>query len=155
MKLTELIDEGHVALELPADGPEDALQVISERPAVDLGISARKIASALSEREGLGSTSVGDGFAIPHCKLDGLRQISVWLARLAGGGVEFGSADGRPVRFLVVVLSPPDQPAAHLQILSQVARILKRSEVRARLLEAPTGGEVLDVVREAAAAEGI
>jgi PTS system nitrogen regulatory IIA component len=153
--LTGLIDQRHVALGIAADGPEAALRSISEAAADETGIPVRKISGALQERERLGSTSVGDGFAIPHCKLDGLRDISVWLARLQPPGVQFEASDDRPVRFFVVVLSPPDKPAAHLQILSQVARILKRSEVRQRLLEAADAAEVLEIVHEAATMEGL
>jgi mannitol/fructose-specific phosphotransferase system IIA component (Ntr-type) len=154
VKLTELIDEGHVALGVTATGPDDVLRVIAEDPAEGVGMPIGKIAAALEEREQLGSTSVGGGFAIPHCKLDGLKKVSVWLARLSGPGVDFGAADGAPVCFFFVVLSPPDQPAAHLQILSQVARILKRSEVRDALLVAGDTAEVLDIVLAAASAEG-
>ena len=155
MHLTGLIDQRHVALGIEADGPEAALRTISSAAADEIGIPVRKIAQALEEREQLGSTSVGDGFAIPHCKLDGLREISVWLARLEEPGVDFAASDDQPVRFFVVVLSPPDKPAAHLQILSQVARILKRSEVRQRLLKAADADEVLAIVHEAAASEGL
>ncbi len=155
MKLTELVDQGHVDLDLTTDGPETVLRTIAQRPAADLSMPVDKVATALEEREQLGSTSVGGGFAIPHCKIDGLKRVSVWLARLSDEGVEFGAVDGDPVRFFFVVLSPPDQPAAHLQILSQVARILKRETVRRDLLAAGDTDTVLEIVHAAAETEGM
>jgi len=155
VKLTELVDQGHVDLDLTTDGPGTVLRTIAQRPAADLAIPVDKVASALEDREELGSTSVGGGFAIPHSKLDGLKRVAVWLARLEGDGVEFGAVDGNPVRFFFVVLSPPDQPAAHLQVLSQVARILKHEKVRSDLLAAGDTDTVLEILHGAAAAEGM
>ena len=89
---------------------------------------------ALLERERLGSTSVG--WRVCHSPLQDRRsragRRSRWL-RFADP-VEFGAPDDDPVRFFFVVLSPPDQPAAHLQVLSQIARILKREDLRSELL---------------------
>src|SRR5947209_4253978 len=51
----------------------------------------------LAEREELGSTAVGAGVAIPHCKLPGLSREVVAVA-VSPRGVDFGAADGRPVR---------------------------------------------------------
>lgn len=155
MKLTELIDEGHVDLDLTTEGPDTVLRTIAQRPAAHLAVPVDRVAAALEDREQLGSTSVGGGFAIPHCKLDGMKRVLVWLARLEGAGVQFGAADAEPVRFFFVVLSPPDQPAAHLQVLSQVARILKREKVRNDLLAADDTKDVLGIVQAAADAEGM
>ena len=154
MKLLELIDNQHVTLDLEVGGDEGVLDVISEAPSKFLGMERARITKALAEREALGSTSVGDGFAIPHCKLDGLKTVSVWIARLAED-VEFGALDGIGVRFLAVVLSPPDQPAAHLQVLSQVARVLKRREVRERLMNAADADALIAEIGAASAQEGL
>jgi mannitol/fructose-specific phosphotransferase system IIA component (Ntr-type) len=59
------------------------------------------------------------------------------------------------VRFLFVVFSPADQPAAHLKILSQIARILKREDLRHELLAASDPDQVIAALRRAADAEGL
>jgi mannitol/fructose-specific phosphotransferase system IIA component (Ntr-type) len=69
--------------------------------------------------------------------------------------VPFGGDGHDPVRFVFVVLSPPDQPAAHLQVLSQIARVLKRQDLRAELLLAADAEEVAGAIRRAAEAEGL
>jgi mannitol/fructose-specific phosphotransferase system IIA component (Ntr-type) len=107
------------------------------------------------EREELGSTSVGNGFAIPHCKLATLDAIVVALARFTDG-VDFGnSGKHEPVRFFFVVLSPPDQPTEHLQVLSQIARILKSTELREQLLKASKPADVVASIQRAADLEGL
>lgn len=154
MKLLQLIVPDRVYVGLHATDREEALGELGKRIAAAAGTPSNVILSALLERERLGSTSVGDGFAIPHCKCPGLHDIIVALGRL-DQAVDFGGSAGQPVRFLFVVLSPPDQPAAHLQVLSQIARVLKRKDVRRRLMEAHDPSQIIEVIRTAAEAEGM
>lgn len=154
MKLLQLIVPDRVYTGLQARSREEALRQLAERIAPAADSSADIIVESLLDRERLGSTSVGDGFAIPHCKCPGLKDIVVAVGRFEDG-VDFSGSDGEPVRFLFVVLSPPDQPAVHLQVLSQIARVLKRKEVRRRLLDAGDAHQILEVIRSAAEAEGM
>jgi mannitol/fructose-specific phosphotransferase system IIA component (Ntr-type) len=154
MKTHKLIEPGNVFLDLEADNVQSALTAVAGTfaPSLDLGVD--EVVKALLEREALGSTSVGDGFAIPHCKIHGLNRIAIALARLKSG-VEFGGDDGTRVSFLFVVLSPPDQPAAHLQVLSQIARVLKRQDLRTELLVAKDQAAVADAICRTADSEGL
>ena len=154
MKIHKLIEPENVYLDLRATGVESALTAVAEVFAPTLGLASPAVVESLLDRESLGSTSVGDGFAIPHCKTQGLGQIAIALARFADQ-VPF-DRDGRdPVRFVFVVLSPPDQPAAHLQVLSQIARVLKRRDLRSELLSASDADGVAGAICRAAEAEGL
>ena len=154
MKIHKLIAPDNVYIELAADDVESALAAVADVFAPKLGLDPEDVVGSLLEREGLGSTSVGDGFAIPHCKTQGLRHIAIALVRFTEP-VSFGGDGHDPVRFAFVVLSPPDQPAAHLQVLSQIARVLKRQDLRAELLLAADAEEVAGAIRRAAEAEGL
>jgi mannitol/fructose-specific phosphotransferase system IIA component (Ntr-type) len=154
MKIHQHIKADHVHLDLEARELVRALEVVAELVAPELGVDADVVVRELLEREKLGSTSVGDGFAIPHCKIPALREIAVYLARFVEP-VAFDAPESTGVSFFFVVLSPPDQPAAHLQVLSQIARILKRSELRSELLVAPDVEEVIGTLQRAAEAEGL
>ena len=154
MKIQDLVEAEDIYLDLEASELRPALEAVAKRIAARSDVEARSVVDGLLERERLGSTSVGDCFAIPHCKIDRLDEIRVFLARFVSP-IPFTASDGEQVRFLFVVLSPPDQPAAHLKVLSQIARLLKRTEVRRRLLDAPDGEEVLGVLGQAAEAEGL
>lgn len=154
MKLQQLTEPERIFLGLEVEDGDQALTKLGELLSEQLGVSQEKIVGALMERERLGSTGVGDGFAIPHCKLAGIKEIVVAIARFENG-VDFHAPDGKPVRLMFVVLSPPDQPAAHLQVLSQIARVLKRKEIRQRLMEAEDTAAMARVVHESAEAEGL
>ena len=85
---------------------------------------ADELYDSLVEREGLGSTGVGFGVAIPHCKMDGLEQVVMAVALLKKG-IDFGAPDGAPVRLFFLVISPSHSPAAHLQCLAAISRWVK------------------------------
>ena len=154
MKIHKLIAPGNIFLDLEADDVTSTLTAAAEVFAPTLGLDGDEVLKALLEREALGSTSVGDGFAIPHCKIQGLNQIAIALVRLKTG-VDFGGKDSEPVSFLFVVLSAPDQPAAHLQVLSQIARVLKRADLRTELLVAEDREAVADAIYRTASSEGL
>jgi len=154
MKITNIIDTGQVQLDLEGNEIEGALEAVADWVAPEIGLEPKVVVDSLLERERLGSTTVGDGFAIPHSKVAELDEIAVFLARFVGP-VAFGPPDADPVRFLFVVLSPPDQPAAHLQVLSQIARVLKRAELRSQLMNASNPDDVVAAIREAATTEGL
>ena len=154
MKFQEIISSEHIHLDVEARDPVLALHQAAETFEGEIEIKTETIVKALVEREHLGSTSVGGGFAIPHCKIDGLDRLVVSLVRFSEP-VDFGAPDDEPVRFFFSVLSPPDQPAAHLQVLSQIARILKRQELRDRLMSAQDSDEVVATIKAAAEAEGL
>ena len=154
MKIQKLIEPDNIFLDLAATDVESALAAVAEPFAPTLGLEPGKVVESLLERERLGSTSVGDGFAIPHCKVQGLHEIALALGRFPRA-VAFGSDNSDPVAFVFVVLSPLDQPAAHLQVLSQIARVLKRKELRSEILAAADAEEVSDAIRRTAELEGL
>lgn len=155
MKIRDAVKPELVFLDLEAEDADQALAVIARHLGGSASLDADMVFEALKEREKLGSTSVGNGFAIPHCKLARLEAVVVALARVKNG-VAFGDGKNHePVRFFFVVLSPPDQPAEHLQVLSQIARALKNNELRAQLLEVADSTEVVSSIQRAAELEGL
>jgi nitrogen PTS system EIIA component len=89
-----------------------------------VGRNAGELFRELWDREQLGSTGIGNGIAIPHCKVAGLKKPLVALG-LVPAGVDFGAADGQPAVLFVLVISPSESPAAHLQALALVSRWIK------------------------------
>lgn len=87
----------------------------------------------LVEREELGSTAIGSGVAIPHCKMENLRRVEVAIG-LSREGVEFESEDGKPVQLFFLVISPADSPAAHLRSLAAISKWVKADRHVERLL---------------------
>ncbi|HWP35278.1 MAG TPA: PTS sugar transporter subunit IIA, partial [Thermodesulfobacteriota bacterium] len=101
----------------------------------DPAIEPARLLGALLERERIGSTGVGEGVAIPHAKLAGVRRLVGAFAR-SRGGIEFGAVDGRPCRLFFLLVAPEDAASDHLRALARVAKLMRDPEVRRRLLEA-------------------
>lgn len=145
MKIQTLIDPTDVYLDLEPSTLVEALTMVSELAAPTLGLASGVIAQGLLDRESLGSTAVGGGFAIPHCKIRGIKNIVILLARFCQP-VAFNGPQGEAVRFVFVVLSPPDHPAVHLQVLSQIARTLKNEDIRKDLMGVDDEEEAVSIL---------
>jgi nitrogen PTS system EIIA component len=132
---------------LQAGDPAGVLRELAERLAAAGAVAtAGPLFERLWEREQLGSTAIGRGIAIPHCKLDGLPRVLVAVG-LAPLGVDFGAADGQPVRLFFVVVSPSRSPAEHLQSLAAISRWVKSDGRVERLLQAERPSEVVELLR--------
>jgi len=102
----------------------------------------------LTRREMLGSTAIGDGVAIPHCKLKGVKDPVILLG-VSRKGVDFGSMDGQPSRLFFTIITSPDDPSLNLQILAAIARLVRSAAtLPGRILDARTPGAIIGVVRE-------
>ena len=100
------------------------------------------ILTALVEREGKMSTGMQLGVAIPHAKTSAVKGLVTAVA-LSPEGVDFESLDGQPSRIFVVTVSPPSDVGTHIRFLADISRQLSSEHVRAKLLEAKTGTEMV------------
>ncbi|ACV68883.1 PTS sugar transporter subunit IIA [Desulfohalobium retbaense] len=91
--------------------------------------------AVLLEREGLGSTGIGDGIAIPHGKLDVLDEVSVVVGRSLPG-VEFDALDQKPCHIFFLVMAPEHVAGMHLRILATISRTLKDEVFRQSFMQA-------------------
>ena len=147
--LAELTRPGLIFSGLEGTQARPVLREVSERLA-EHGIvdDPETLHRSLMEREELGSTGIGDGVAIPHCKLEGLTEVVVAIG-VSSRGVDFGAVDGRPVRIFFVVISPARAPAAHLQCLASISRWIKAGDHLERLLAAEDPDQIYDLVQKA------
>jgi PTS system nitrogen regulatory IIA component len=135
MNLGSLTEPDLIFPELPGGDAPTVLRAFAERVA-GLGYigDADRLYDKLMEREKLGSTGIGSGVAIPHCKMGGLERAVVAVAATRSP-VEFGAVDGQPVRVFFLVVSPNDAPAIHLQVLAAISKWVKGDRHVPRLLE--------------------
>ena len=111
------------------------------------GLAHASVAASLAAREKLGSTGLGQGIAIPHGRIHGLREALGAFARLRKP-VPFDAPDGKPVDQLFVLLVPEHATDQHLQLLSELAQMFSERTFRERLARAPDAGAVAEVFRD-------
>jgi len=97
------------------------------------GIERGKVFDSLFARERLGSTGLGEGVAIPHGRIKGLKEALAAVIRLAEP-IPFDAPDSQPVRLLVFLLVPEHATEEHLELLSELAELLSDRTIRENLL---------------------
>ena len=105
MDLSDLIDVPAIMPALRANSKKQLLQLLAERAAAITGIPEREVFDTILQRERLGSTGVGNGIAIPHGKLAGVKRITGVFARLETP-VDFEALDDQPVDLVFLLLAP-------------------------------------------------
>lgn len=110
-------------------------------------VSVQRLVEVLWERERLGSTAIGDGIAIPHGKLRGVKSVVAAFGRHPQG-VDFDSLDGGPTRLFFLLVAPEESVGLHLKAIARVSRLLKDPAFRERLLAAADRSELYRLICE-------
>ena len=105
------------------------------------GIARSAVYDALFAREKLGSTGLGQGIAIPHGRIKGLKEARGAFMRLAAP-VQFDAPDGNPVDMIFVLLVPEAATEHHLQLLSELAQMFSDRTFRERIAVAPDADSI-------------
>ena len=130
MLLKDYISEKGVIFAASVSSKKRALELLSESLAKqNPGLTKNKVLDALLAREKLGSTGLGKGIAIPHCRLAEIENIYAAMLKL-DKGVEFESTDGLAVKFLFCMVVPENAADEQLQLLSSLAKLLANDQVR-------------------------
>jgi PTS system nitrogen regulatory IIA component len=132
MDLASLVDPSRVVFGARANNKEQLLLDLASRAAASLNLDPKAIFNALRAREELGSTGLGEGFALPHARIEGLDRLFGMFARLKRP-VHFDSVDAKPVDLVFLLLSPATAQGEHLAALAAVSRHLRDKEFAARL----------------------
>lgn len=147
MRLGSLTRPELIFPDLPATDRPQVLRAFADRVAQrGLVRDAAELYQKLWEREQLGSTGVGSGIAIPHCKLKGLAH-GVVAVGIVPEGVDFEAVDGQPVKVFFLVVSPSESPAEHLQVLAAISRWVKSNRHAEKILALRDPQEVYDFLR--------
>ena len=124
MHLGDFISPDSVVPSLKARTKKQLLQELASRAGRLTGLPERGIFDVLLQRERLGSTGLGQGIAIPHGKIAGLKGIVGIFARLAEP-IDFDAVDGEPVDIVFLLLAPEGAGADHLKALARISRLLR------------------------------
>lgn len=149
MRLSNIIKEKNILLEMKAQKKEEALAELATYLKKQKVINHEKeIIEKLLQRETLGSTALGEGIAIPHCKAKGIKN-PILMVGISRNGVNFEAPDGKPVKVFFLLITSPDDPSLNLQILALIAQLVKKSpELKSKLLAAEDAREALEIIRE-------
>lgn len=144
MKLTDLLTEPCVFIRVPEtrSKPEFLGYLVAQAASRGLIPAEHEgdILTSLVDREGIGSSGIGDGVAVPHCRCGWVPE-PVLLMATAPDGVPFDSVDQEPVRIAAVLIYPETAQRTYVQALAKVARILRNRPLRENLIRAADAAE--------------
>lgn len=139
--IAKLLSVSNVTLDLDASSKKRVFEQAGLLFENNQGIARSQVFDSLFAREKLGSTGLGQGVAIPHGRIKGLKDAVGGFIRLTNP-VAFDAPDGRPVSLLFVLLVPEQATELHLQLLSELAQMFADRSFRERLGQAVSAVEV-------------
>lgn len=140
-QIAHLLDTAQIALDLDVPSKARLFDAVGAMFA-QRGLDAAGIAASLTAREKLGSTGLGQGIAIPHGRIKGLKEARGAFVRLHEP-VAFDAPDGKPVAQVFVLLVPEQATDLHLQLLSELAQMFSERAFRDRLASAKDPHDLL------------
>ena len=144
MKLVDVLKPDAVVADLAGRTAPEVLAELCRPVAGRLGLEPDRLVQVLLDRERLGSTSVGEGVAIPHGRLPGLPALVAAFGR--SPGVDFRAVDGRPVRLFLALFAPENAAGAHVKVLARVSRLFRSAPFREAILAAPDAAAIYQLI---------
>ena len=134
--ISKLLAPSNVVIDLDASSKKRVFEQAGILFENNQGVGRSTVFDSLFAREKLGSTGLGQGVAIPHGRIKGMREaVGAFLRHSAP--VQFDAPDGKPVSLLFVLLVPEQATEHHLQILSELAQMFSDKAFREQLAAAP------------------
>src|SRR6266849_2015866 len=119
MKIKDILTMDRVVYCTSVKSKKKAIELIAQTYAYSLPqLNPNEIFDNIIERERLGSTAIGHGVALPHCRLENLQE-AVGCFILLRNGIQFDAQDKEPVSMLFSLLVPSDAQEVHLHLLGE------------------------------------
>lgn len=147
MELREFFSEDAIQLELQSTSKDDILRELIALLGLDEK-SEGMLFKMLKRRENLGSTGIGRGIAIPHCRSLVVNKLRVAFGRKREG-LDFKAIDDGPVHFFFLIVAPPLEVSnQYLPVLGKIAQFAKEPDVPERLLQISEPAEFMALLAE-------
>jgi len=148
MTITALLSPERIFINAEITSKKRLLEFIAEQISSQFEIAQATLFSNLLDRERLGSTGLGKGFAVPHARLANIEEAVGMFIKL-DQPVNFEAPDNQPVDLVFAIIIPEQATDQHLQILSALARVFSQAEVCAAIRNANTSEEVVKLIDSA------
>src|SRR6476661_6406051 len=146
MELRQFFTEDAIKLELESTTKDDVLKELISLLGLD-DKSEGMLYKMLKRRENLGSTGIGRGIAIPHCRSLVVSKLRVAFGRKSSG-LDFTAIDDNPVNFFLIVAPPLEVSNQYLPVLGKIAQFSKEPDVPDRLLKLKEPSEFMALLNE-------
>lgn len=145
-RIARLLSPSKIVLGLTLSSKKRLFEQVSLLFENEHGLERSKTFESLFQRERLGSTGLGDGVAIPHGRIKGLKETRAALVRLEQP-IAFESPDNQPVGLLIFMLVPENASEEHLELLSELAEMLTDDKIYTGLMKLQTTDEIIALLQ--------
>lgn len=146
MQLSSLLHAENCAAKTKAKSKKRALELVAKLAAETISdVKAEELFQQLVARERLGSTGIGLGIALPHCRYEAIENPTGICMTLANP-IDFDSIDNKAVDVIFAILVPQEANESHLQALAAVAEVLQQKELLENIRRANSAQEILQAI---------
>ncbi len=140
MKLTDVLHKecivNNAKFNTKAEAIKEVARLAKKSPILE-NVDEQEILQGLQARESLGSTGVGKGIAIPHCRLKSVRDFVAGIITIPSG-VDFDALDGQKVRLIIFIVAPEIESNNHVRLLSGISQALLAPKALEKILAEQT-----------------
>ena len=148
ISLTRYLDQRRILLLTEISSKKRVFELLGEILVDGLdNVQAAHVTAELQARERLGTTALGEGVAIPHCRLENIDQIRCAIIKL-DHPVDFDAPDGNDVSIICALVVPNEATEEHLQMLASLAEFLSKPSNRESLRNCKTAQELQEIFTE-------
>ncbi len=145
-RLYEMITKDRI-IDLKGKNKQDALQelvdVIATSPEV---VDKNDFYISIMKREKIMSTGIGIGLAVPHVKIDSVKDFVMAIGRKKDG-IDFDSLDGKPVHLVIMIGANTEQRDDYLKVLAKISILLKNADFREKMINAKSAEDIIELLK--------
>ena len=148
MALLDLIKPDIIKVPLLSQNKNDVIRELIQI-LIDTGkvSDMEHIYNALLDRDAMGSTGLEHGIAVPHAKIDMIKELQVSIG-ISPAGIDFQALDGKPSCLFFLLLASPGQSGPHIEALADIARITRSQAFYGALINATSAQGIVDLFNE-------
>lgn len=145
-QIAPLLSVSNILLDVEMGSKKRLFEYVGQLFGSELGVVPQVILDSLISREKLGSTGLGQGIAIPHGRIKGLKSAMGVFVRL-NPPIDFDAPDQLPVKLVFILFVPMQATDLHLQILGELAQLFSNKSLRDALMTSVDSDSVLTLIR--------
>jgi len=148
MKLTEILQPDCIKVSLESRDKRAAItELVDLLDSQGLLLDRDVVLDAVLMREETRSTGIGSGIAIPHGKCKATKEL-VMAVGITQQPIDFESVDGKPVKIILLLVSPIDQTGPHIQALATISRLMLDEEFKKNLENADSARQTFELISD-------
>lgn len=143
--ISKFLTKKSIVVNYDSKSQKNALEMISKKMSQLAPVDENEIFEKLYQREKLGTTAFGNGIAIPHARVEGIKDAYIIILKLETA-IDFNSIDNSKVDIIMSLLVPNDENDVHIELLSSIASLLDNKVFREKIRAADTADEIINII---------